>query len=81
MALTVNLPPELEQRLTQEAQRQSISADAYALQLLDKHLPPKDRQAELVALLQDWIDNANGEGQKETGDYLVSALDTDRLSK
>jgi hypothetical protein len=55
MTLTLHLSPELEQRLKQEAKRQGLSLDAYALQLLAQSLPPKDRQAELVTLLQSWI--------------------------
>jgi hypothetical protein len=80
MTLTLNLTPELEQRLTQAAERQGIAPDAYTLQLLDKHLPPKDRRAELVALLQSWIEDGDAEEQKETGEYLVRVLDEDRLS-
>jgi hypothetical protein len=80
MTLTLNLPPELEERLTDEASRQGLSADAYALDLLEKHLPPKDARAQLVALLQSWIDEGDEEEQKETGEYLIQALDEDRLS-
>ena len=57
-----------------------ISADAYALQLLNKHLPPKDYRADLTSLLQEWIDGDDVEEQKETGSYLVRVLDEDRLS-
>jgi hypothetical protein len=81
MTLTLNLPPELEERLTDEARRQGLSADEYALDLLEKHLPPKDARAELVALLQSWIDEGDEEEQKETGEYLIQALDEDRLSE
>jgi hypothetical protein len=80
MTLTLHLPPELEQRLKQEAKRQGRSLDAYALQLLDQSLPPKDRQTELVTLLQSWIDEGDPEEQRETGEYLIRTLDADRLS-
>jgi hypothetical protein len=80
MTLTLNLTPELEERLAEEARRQGIPTDEYALRLLERHLRPKDRRAELVALLQSWIDADDDEEQKETGDYLVRALDEDRLS-
>jgi hypothetical protein len=36
------LPPDLEQRLIQEAKRQGLPGDAYTLQLLDTHLPFND---------------------------------------
>ena len=80
MILTLHLPPELEQRLTQEAQRQGLSLDQYTLKLLDKSLPPKDRRTELITLLQAWIDEGDLEEQRETGEYLIRALDEDRLS-
>ena len=43
MTLTLHLPPDLEQRLTQEAKRHGLTLDAYTLHLLDKSLPSKDR--------------------------------------
>ena len=80
MTLTLHLPPELEQRLTQEAKRHGLALDAYTLQLLDQSLPPKDHRTELVTLLQSWIEDGNPEEQQETGEYLIRALDEDRLA-
>lgn len=80
MTLTLHLSPELEQRLTQEAKRHGLSLDTYTLQLLDKSLPPKDRRTELVTLLQSWMDKEDPEEQRETGEYLIRALDEDRLA-
>ena len=80
MTLTLTLPLELEQRLKEASEHQNLSAVEFALQLLDKHLPVKDRQTELVTLLQSWIDDDDPEEQKETGEYLVRVLDEDRLS-
>ena len=80
MTLTLHLSPELEQRLKQEAKHQGLSLDAYALQLLTQSLPPKDRQTELVTLLQSWMDEGDPEEQRDTGEYLIRALDEDRLS-
>jgi hypothetical protein len=80
MTLTLHLSPELEQRLTQEAKRHGLALDAYTLQLLDKFLPPKDHRTELVTLLQSWIEDRNPEEQQETGEYLIRALDEDRLA-
>jgi hypothetical protein len=80
MTLTLHLPPDLEQRLTQEATRHGLALDAYTLQLLDKSLPPTDRRTELVTLLQSWIEDGNPEEQQETGEYLIRALDEDRLA-
>ena len=80
MTLLLDLTPELEQRLTQEARRYGISPDEYTVQLLEKHLPPKEFRSALVTLLQSWIDADDAEEQKETGEYLVRVLDEDRLS-
>ena len=80
MTLTLNLTPELEQRLTQEAKRRGMPAEQFTLHLLEQHLPPKDQCSEVVTLLQSWIDEDNAEEQKETGEYLLQMLDEDRLS-
>ena len=80
MTLTLTLPPELEERLKQETRRQGVHADELTLRLLDECLPPKDRATEVVDLLQSWIDEDDSEEQKETGEYLVRALDEDRTS-
>jgi hypothetical protein len=80
MTLTLHLPLELEQRLIQEAKRQGLSLEAYTLRLLDTHVPPKDQRMELVTLLHAWIAEGDPEEQRETGEYLVRALDEDRLS-
>jgi len=80
MTLTLHLPPELEQRLTQEATRHGLALDAYTLQLLEQSLPPNDRRRELVTLLQSWMEEGDPEEQQETGEYLIRALDADRLA-
>jgi len=80
MTLHLHLPPELAERLRYEAERRGLAADACTVELLEKHLPPNDRRAELVALLQSWIDAPDADEQKATGDYLIRALDEDRLS-
>lgn len=80
MTLTLSLPRDLEERLQHEAERQGLPADALTLRLLDQHLPARDRRAELVDLLQSWIDDGDVQEQKETGEFLVKVLDEDRLS-
>ncbi len=81
MTLTLNLSPELEERLKQAADQRGAPADQVALQVLDQHLPHADRRAELVALIQSWIDSDDVEEQKTTGDYLIRVLDEDRPSE
>jgi len=78
MTLTLHLSPELESRLQEEALRQGVSIDAVTVRLLEQTLPPADRRAEAIALLQSWIDSDDSQEQRETGDFLIQALDEDR---
>ena len=80
MTLTLNLPPDLEQYLIQEAQQQGLSVEAMTLRLLTKSIAIEQRQAEAVDILQSWIDDEDDEDQQTTGQYLLQALDEDRLS-
>lgn len=80
MTLTLKLPPDLEERLQHEAERQGLPADSLTLRLLDQHLPTKDHRGALCELLQSWIEEGDAQEQKETGEYLIRALDEDRLS-
>lgn len=80
MTLTLRLPRELEERLQHEAERQGLPAEKLTLRLLDQHLPASDPGSELAELLQSWIDSGDAQEQKETGEFLVRALDEDRLS-
>ena len=81
MPLVLNIPPELEERLAEAARQLGISSADYALQALQRQVPANDRRAKLTALLQSWIDGPNADEQKETGDFLVRALDEDRPSE
>lgn len=76
----VDLPAELQERLRHEAQRHGLSEDKCIVRILDANLPNATRQEQAVALLQAWIDGEDADDQQETGDYLVRALDEDRLS-
>jgi hypothetical protein len=80
MTLQLNLPPDLERRLEQEAGRRGLPADQFTLRLLDEHLPAADRRADAISLLQRWIDNGDENEHRATGEFLVRALDEDRLS-
>jgi hypothetical protein len=80
MTLTLNLTPEIEQYLTQRAKEQGLSTEVNVLRLLTEYILAKEKQAKLVNVLQNWIDDDDGEEQQETGQYLIHALDEDRLS-
>lgn len=81
MTLTLTLTPEIEQYLTQRARQQGLSTEAYTLQLLIEHILLKEKQAKSIDLLQSWMDEEDAEEQQETGEYLIQALDEDRLSE
>jgi predicted DNA-binding protein len=80
MTLTLQLSPELQQRLEAGAQLQGKPPDAYALELLDESLSAAEKRRQAVALLRSWRDPAKAAEQQETGDYLIKALDEDRTS-
>jgi hypothetical protein len=79
MALNLSLTPELELYLTQRAEQQGISVEAHTLQLLTENILKKEKQTGLVDLLQSWVDEDDDQEQKETGEFLIRALDEDRL--
>jgi hypothetical protein len=81
MTLTLNLPLEVEQYLLQEANQQGLSIESLTLQLLTSLILLKQKQAKAVNVLQSWIDDEDIEEQQETGQYLICALDEDRLSE
>jgi hypothetical protein len=83
MNLNLELNPDLEARLVAEADRQGCSAEHYLQRLLEQHLSGQAMAKDplrAIALLQSWIDEGDGEEQAETLDYLIEALDADRLS-
>jgi hypothetical protein len=80
MNITLNLPPELEQYLAQEAQQQGLSVETYTLQLIQQSILQKEKQLKIVNVLQSWIDESDEQEQQETGEYLINALDENRLS-
>lgn len=81
MTITLDLPSEVEQYLLQEANQQGLSIESVTLQLLQSFISLRQKQAKAVNLLQSWMDDEDIEEQQETGQYLISALDEDRLSE
>ena len=81
MTLTLNLPSEVEQYLLQEAHQKGLSIESVTLQLLTSFIVLRQKQTKAVNLLQSWIDDEDIEEQQETGQYLISSLDEDRLSE
>jgi hypothetical protein len=81
MTLTIDLSPDIEQRLLSEAGRLGIAPDQYIVQVLKQQLPASDRTAQFSAVLKSWMDEDDSEDQKATFDFLVRALDEDRSSE
>ena len=80
MTINLKLDPELERRLREEAQLRGISPQEFALNLIEKHLPPSEHRKKIATLLQSWIDEGDVQEQRETGEYLARVLDEDRPS-
>jgi hypothetical protein len=60
-------------------------ADCTPMPRIDLHVwclnrPCDDQRRELVILLQTWMAEGHIEEQRETGEYLVRALDENRLA-
>jgi hypothetical protein len=55
MTIQINLPPEIAERLREEAKRRGETDESVALKVLDRNLPqrPKDPK-ELLQLLEQW---------------------------
>lgn len=81
MTLTLDLPPDMEHYIMQEAQQQGLSVEAMTLQLLAKSIAFKQKQAKAADILESWIDDEDIEDQQTTGQYLLQVLDADRLSE
>ena len=81
MILQLTLPPRLEERLRQEAERHGQPSEAVALRLLDEHLPPLDeRRAAALALLHQWMEEDTPTGGAEEDDEFFRNLDASRTS-
>ena len=80
MTITIDVPDDLQQRLTDAAARQGVSAESFALELLRRELPRSDRAAAVADLLRSWIEEGDEAEQRDTFDYLAQVLDEDRPS-
>lgn len=84
MTLQLNLPPDLQERLRQEAERRREPAEAVALRLLDEHLPPPldAQRAAAIAMLRQWMeeDAALAPEDSELAEEFFRGLDAARTS-
>lgn len=80
MILTLDLPTELELRLNKEAARRRIAPQSLVIETLSTQLPSSQQTHDAVGLLQSWMNADDAPEQQATGEFLVQALDEDRLS-
>lgn len=82
VTLTLDLPPEIEQALRDRAAREGKTVDQLVTELLEAHLEKleQERREKAIAMVQSFIDEGDGEEQRETWEYLVRVLDEDRTS-
>ncbi len=81
MVLMLNLTPEMELYLNLEAQKKGLSVEEYALEMLQEQISNKEKQTSLVDVLDSWLDEDDVQEQESTGEFLIKALDEDRLSE
>ena len=77
MTLTLEISPDLETRLAQEAAVQGMPVEKYALWVLEQGRPAAVRREELAAELQAWIEVGSSE---QPNDDVLQQLDADRPS-
>ncbi len=84
MTLQLNLPPELHERLRQEAERRQEPVETIAVRLLDENLPPPldARRAAAIAMLRQWMeeDAALAPDDSEQAKEFFRGLDAARTS-
>ncbi|WP_341529732.1 hypothetical protein WKK05_10665 [Nostoc sp. UHCC 0302] len=73
--------PGKTQKKSKKAKQQGLSVETYTLQVLQEYILPKEKQSKLVNVLQSWMNESNSDEHQETGEYLIHALDEDRLSE
>ena len=75
MTLTIDLKPELEQRLREIAMQQGLLAEEYVRRLIERHLPVKETSRPSLwdtLTPEEWIRETTAWAQSH--DYLHSAL-------
>jgi predicted transcriptional regulator len=82
MTLQLTLPPELEERLREEAERRGQSPEAVVLTVLDQSLPPPldERRKAAIAMLKEWMEEDSQKEYREEDEEFFRNLDADRTS-
>jgi hypothetical protein len=78
MTVVLNLTQEEESLLRREAEKRGTTTEEYIMQAVKRLLPSEDT-ARKLAMLRTLLEGDEKE-QRETGEYLLRAIDEDRLS-
>ncbi len=83
MPLALELTPELETRLRNEATLRGERPDALAVRLLHDHLPLVDRRESAIEMLTRWAEEseAMSEQEAEENAAILRSLDMNRPSE
>lgn len=84
MTVTLDLPPDIETRVQEEAARRSLPVEEYLLWLVTGAMLPEEeaeRRRRTLERLRSAGDIGDEEEQRETFSYLKAAVEADRLSE
>jgi hypothetical protein len=80
MTIQIELQPPLQRQLAALAADRGVSVEQCATELLAQSIPRQRTASEHAELLRQFREEADIVEQKETGDFLIRALDEDRPS-
>jgi hypothetical protein len=83
MTLALTLSPELQKRLAVHAAERGLTPEEYATRLLEAHVPQSEltvdeRRKKLAEAIDAWLNDDDPDEQRETGEYLIRALNESR---
>lgn len=78
MTIQFDLTPQLLDALRQRAKQDGISPESAAAQIVVDELTEDMKRKAAIALLEKWATEDDEQEQKETGEFLIKALDEDR---
>lgn len=78
MTLTIDLPPELEERLQEESAREGLPAEEYARKVLEERLLPagvdasSDANGDRLRAFSEWVGGHAGQSGPPLSDEAIS---------
>lgn len=81
MTLTLELEPEIEDRLCRESKRLGVDPTEVVRRLIESAIPEREtRYEEVIATLDKWDEEDDEQEQRETLEFLKKALNENRTS-